>query len=730
MSSHLRRLVRPALCAATLAYFIIGNVAHAATYEVASSGSDANAGTAAQPWKTLQKASNTVKAGDTVLVNNGTYAGFRVRTSGTAASRIVFKAKTKWGAKINTPGPSADVDLIAVLSASYVTIDGFEVFNSPRAGVGVRSWFDDDGADTRDNIVQNCFCHDNGLPSGGAHDGIFTGFALNFTAQDNVLDHNGEHGIYISNSADNPIVRRNISSNNRACGIQLNADLNTGVNGTQDGIISNWLVENNVIFGNGTSGGAGINLDGDINGICRNNLIYNNLASGIAMYQIDGGVPSQGNLIVNNTIYNPNSTRGALVFLAGANNNVAFNNIFISGKGMDIDVVSGFQHDYNIVSSFVGASASAHESAATAASLFVSVAGNDYHLAAASPALNSGVATFGGKNAPATDLENHARPSGAAFDRGCYETPAAAPSNPPQNISVTPAAASSVAGVGTTLSSVHRDLDGVNNISYAMISVGATTSAVNVLRGYYNAVSNKLYLRDDANSAWLGGFAPGSANVIANSQGKLDCALTTVGKQGNDLTIGWRLIANAGWAGTTQKVFLFVRDKDTNSDGWDQPGTWQITAASNAAPVNVSLSPNSGSSAVNTARLFTSDVRDANGAADLSIVLLRATSSGSNAGSLVGYYNLKANKLYLLNDAGNVYTGGFAPGSANMISNSQGSLNCAQCSVSINGTHLTVNWSFTPSQALSGQTLNLSLYCKDASAASDGWDAFGTWHVN
>ena len=123
MSSHLRRLVRPALRAAALACFMAGSTAHAATYEVAPTGSDANAGTAALPWKTLQKAASTLKAGDTVLVNNGTYSGFRMRTSGAAAARITFKAKTKWGAKVTTPDPNNDVDLLCVFSASFVTID-------------------------------------------------------------------------------------------------------------------------------------------------------------------------------------------------------------------------------------------------------------------------------------------------------------------------------------------------------------------------------------------------------------------------------------------------------------------------------------------------------------------------------------------------------------------------------------------------------------------------------
>src|SRR5262245_23521824 len=63
------------------------------SYVVSTTVSDANAGTAASPWKTLQKAADTVKAGDTVTVNAGDYEGFSAYTlRGTAAAPIKFSA--------------------------------------------------------------------------------------------------------------------------------------------------------------------------------------------------------------------------------------------------------------------------------------------------------------------------------------------------------------------------------------------------------------------------------------------------------------------------------------------------------------------------------------------------------------------------------------------------------------------------------------------------------------
>ncbi len=54
--------------------------AGAATYWVATGGSDADSGNAwTKPWATLQHAVDTIAPGDTILVQAGTYAGCVMR---------------------------------------------------------------------------------------------------------------------------------------------------------------------------------------------------------------------------------------------------------------------------------------------------------------------------------------------------------------------------------------------------------------------------------------------------------------------------------------------------------------------------------------------------------------------------------------------------------------------------------------------------------------------------
>jgi Pel9A-like, right handed beta helix region len=79
--------------AAVLAIGIVCSPAGAAplrTFYVDPAGNDSAAGSATQPWRTLQKAANTVRAGDLVSVRAGHYAGLYLTTSGTATDPITF----------------------------------------------------------------------------------------------------------------------------------------------------------------------------------------------------------------------------------------------------------------------------------------------------------------------------------------------------------------------------------------------------------------------------------------------------------------------------------------------------------------------------------------------------------------------------------------------------------------------------------------------------------------
>lgn len=232
----------------------------------------------------------------------------------------------------------------------------------------------------------------------------------------------------------------------------MNADLSMG----GDGIISGALVEGNVIYDNGTGGGAAINLDGITDSIVRNNLLYNNRASGIAIYQIDGAVCSQNNQYLNNTIVMPSNGRWAVTIpSAGCVNNSFFNNIFHNDHSFRGAIslgawpISGFQSDYNVVmdrftttdgdsritlAQWQALGNDAHSRIATPAQLFVNP-GSNFHLKSGSPAIDAGRTLSG----VTVDLDGNSRPRGNGYDVGAYEsgasaataTPTKTPSPPP-----------------------------------------------------------------------------------------------------------------------------------------------------------------------------------------------------------------------------------------------------------------------------------------------------------
>jgi parallel beta-helix repeat protein len=395
-------------------------------YYVAPGGSNSNAGTSASPWGTLQHAANTLQAGDQVIVRAGNYAGFNQSRDGTAASPIRFTAES--GVTINSPnpsGPHAGQDGINIEGGDYIIVEGFKVVNMPRAGIRVVT--------NTGVVVRNNNCDNNGRW------GILTGFAENVTIENNVTSRSqAEHGIYVSNSADNPIVRGNTSFSNRGCGIHMNSDASAG----GDGVITGALIENNIIYDNGVGGGSAINMDGVSNSIVRNNVLYNNHATGIALYRIDGTHGAWNNVIVNNTVRVAADGRWALLINNGSTGNTVFNNILLNdgtyrgSMSVSQDSLSGLKSNYNVVmdrfttddgntrltlAQWQATGRDLNSIIATPALLFVNPSGNDYHLLATSPAKDLGTASFNNASAPSSDRDGVTRPSGPSHDIGSYE---------------------------------------------------------------------------------------------------------------------------------------------------------------------------------------------------------------------------------------------------------------------------------------------------------------------
>jgi hypothetical protein len=390
----------------------------AATYYVAPSGNDAAPGDMSAPWATLQQAADRVKAGDEVVVLPGSYAGFYLESSGSAGAEIAFRAQA--GVTITAENGETP-DGINLEGASYVVVEGFTVNGMERAGLRA--------------VLGEHVTFRNNHADGNGRWGILTGFVDDLLIEGNFTSGSIiEHGIYVGNSGDRPIIRGNVVWNNSRNGIHMNGDAEQG----GDGVISGAVVEANTIYGNGADGGSGINCDGVQNSLIVNNLIYDSHASGISLYQIDGGGPSSGNLVVNNTVMVASNGRWALNIQNDSSGNKAFNNIFFNqhpsrgaislcGSGC----AAGFESDHNIVLDRFTADdggllsladwrtttgQDAHSIVCDAGAVFVDAAMNDYRVTEKSAARDVGTSL----NAPSADHDGNARASGAV-DIGAFE---------------------------------------------------------------------------------------------------------------------------------------------------------------------------------------------------------------------------------------------------------------------------------------------------------------------
>lgn len=405
----------------------------AATYYLSPTGSDSNPGTAASPWRTFQKAASAVRAGDTVIVSDGTYTGgVSIETPGTSGKPIVFKAA---GSHAIIKGSGSERDAVCIDGYSlgnpwwkganmYVTIEGLTIQNATRGGIRISC--------AHHVTVRKCTLTKNGTW------GIFTDYSNYSLLEDNECSYSGnEHGIYVSNSSDFPIIRGNRVHHNSASGIQINADpaMEDG-----DGITTGAVIERNVVYENGRIGGSAINLASVRSSLVQNNLIYNNYAGGIACWA-DGNGPAWGcknNRFTNNTVFfRSTEGRWTISLKEGSSGNQIRNNILCGGhSGVlefdDSQSTTGIKMDYNLFYR-AGSNAvvtwedeaeytlaqwqaqyhqDAHSISAAPASVFVSVSKAHYRLKSGSPCINAGD--------PAKKFND---PNGTRNDMGAYGGP-------------------------------------------------------------------------------------------------------------------------------------------------------------------------------------------------------------------------------------------------------------------------------------------------------------------
>ncbi|MFN0061007.1 MAG: sugar-binding protein [Myxococcaceae bacterium] len=352
------------------------------TIHVATSGNDANAGTAALPLRSIQRAADRAVAGDIICVHNGTYMGaVRLSRSGTSAAPIHLRSAPNEWAAIDASGASVGLLLQSesgyVAEIGWIIISNLEVRNSSDANIK--------GYTVHDTVIRNCDIHHSGV-----NNILLTG-ATRMTIEANLLRDNGYlgsdrwhgHGIYATGTR--YIVRNNLFLRTGCYGVQV-----AGYSRSDSSAFANlvgpyefaedWDIDNNTIALNRGCAGV-VTWGGDGSGHVwnvriRNNIFYRN-AEGVG--SPNGVMMWNGSnvAIERNVHYRPTDT------------------YFTDQAGGVTGTQSG-----NI----------------NADPLFLSVSSGDFRLQAASPAVDSGLSL-----PIATDRLGVARPQGAGLDIGAHE---------------------------------------------------------------------------------------------------------------------------------------------------------------------------------------------------------------------------------------------------------------------------------------------------------------------
>jgi len=365
MRSHRSRPVLVSFLAVPLA---VAPAARATTWYVAPSGDDANPGSEAAPWATLQHAADEVSPGDEVRVADGEYGTVVVETSGTESAPIVFRA-TGDAARIGPAVPDGDG---IVIRASWITFEGFGVADTGQHCVSA-------GPAGPDGVLEGVRLV--GLSvTGCVADGIRLERTVRATVDGCVVHDVGGDGISLAGSA-RALVQNNAVWGGRGDGIVLTHD---------PGLVlpTDATVVNNTVLRTGTAGWA-------------------------LRLAVPAGQGMTGNVVFNNVLLAADDAAGSIALgegdagLASARNAVSDR----FGVGATTRTLAEFQ-DLGYESSSLLTEPSR---------LFRDTASSDLRLRAGCPAVNVGLPTFAGRSAPDHDLLGVRRPVGGVLDLGAYE---------------------------------------------------------------------------------------------------------------------------------------------------------------------------------------------------------------------------------------------------------------------------------------------------------------------
>jgi len=236
----------------------------------------------------------------------------------------------------------------------------------------------------------------------------------------------------------------------------------------------------------------------------------------------------------------------------------------------------------------------------------------------------------------------------------------------------------------------------------------------------YIQSQNKLWLRNDAGSAWLGPAYPGSGGTLSNGQCTIDSTVSAASGSGTNLVLDLAISFQPSFSGT-KYIYMHAADTSGLSSGWQLRGTWNPEDF--AAPTAVSVSPTGGSGSSATFRFTYSD---ANGYQESNWVHGMFHTAVNQSGACYFQYIQSQNSLWLRNDAGTAWLGPVHVGSSGTLQNSQCAINSSASAVLGSASNLYLDLAISFQPAFQG-TKQIYMHAADTTGLSSGWQSRGSW---
>lgn len=332
-----------------------------ATYYVSVTGDDQNPGSKSAPWRTIQKAADTLEPGDTVYVRSGVYAEFvSLQNSGSSSGGfITFQ---------NYPNETPVIDgtelsvskknqaLVNLSNVNDVKFDGFEIRNLTSssssidpAGIRVHN-----GGSNIQLLNNNIHDIKNTSAKGDGH-GIHVLGNTSSPLTDLVISGNEVHhlmtgrseSVTLSGNIDGFSITNNKVYENNNIGIEL-AGFYGACSGSCDDQTRNGVVAENTVYridssknpayGTGVHAAGGIYADGAKNVLIERNHVYSN-DFGIELAS-EQNKKATSNITVQNNFIHHNYGAGLIMGGAGSSNGGAFDNTIVNNTFLENDILN------------------------------------------------------------------------------------------------------------------------------------------------------------------------------------------------------------------------------------------------------------------------------------------------------------------------------------------------------------------------------------------------------